>query len=119
MKPTVLILEVHTKASLPVIESAHRHGRRVIAGSPARCCTGMFSRYPDERVVYPHPTKEAPAFRDWLRAESGAAAEYVDVKRRVAAEHASSNGYAQAKAPWFGKIWPRMQSFAQRTGWSD
>lgn len=58
-------------------------------------------------------------FRDWLRAESGAAAEYVDVKRRVAAEHASSNGYAQAKAPWFGKIWPRMQSFAQRTGWSD
>lgn len=67
MKPTVLILEVHTKASLPVIESAHRHGRRVIVGSPARCCTGMFSRYPDERVVYPHPTKEAPAFRDWLR----------------------------------------------------
>ncbi len=58
-------------------------------------------------------------FRDWLRAESTAAAEYVDVKRRVAQEHDTANGYAAAKAPWFSEIWPRMQTFAQRTGWSD
>ena len=38
---------------------------------------------------------------------------------RVKHAHGTSNAYAQAKAPWFSQIWPRMQSFAQRTGWQD
>ena len=59
-------------------------------------------------------------FRDWLRAEPAAAQEYVEVKRRLADAHGSSTSeYAEAKAPWLNEIWPRMQSFAQRTGWSD
>ena len=59
-------------------------------------------------------------FRDWLRAEPAAAQEYVEVKRSLADAHGqSTTEYAEAKAPWFNEIWPRMQSFAQRNGWSD
>jgi predicted ATP-grasp superfamily ATP-dependent carboligase len=66
VKPSVLILEVQSKASLPIIESAWRQGRQVIAGAPARCCAGMFSRYPHERVLYPSPLKAPAAFESWL-----------------------------------------------------
>lgn len=79
-----------------------------------------------DRVVHLHVRELESAgwqyallFRDWLRAEPEAAAEYVEVKASVSAEHGTSNAYAQAKAPWFSQIWPRMQSFAQRTGWQD
>lgn len=58
-------------------------------------------------------------FRDWLRSDPAAAQEYVEVKRVVAADAPSTAAYAEAKAPWFNTIWPRMQSFAQRTGWSS
>lgn len=78
------------------------------------------------RVVHLHVRELGSAgwqyallFRDWLRAEPDAAAEYVQVKRRLSDEHGTSNDYAGAKAPWFSSIWPRMQSFAQRTGWTD
>lgn len=67
MTETVLVLEVHAKASLPILESARRHGRRVVAGAPLRCCAGMFSRYPHERVVYPSPITAPDTFRSWLR----------------------------------------------------
>jgi len=63
---SVLVLEAQAKAALPIIESAWRHGRRVIAAAPVRCCTGLFSRYPGERLVYPSPIASPQAFRDWL-----------------------------------------------------
>lgn len=78
------------------------------------------------RVVHLHVRELGSAgwqyallFRDWLRAEPEAAAEYVQVKRRLSDEHGTANGYAEAKAPWFSSIWPRMQNYAQRTGWTD
>lgn len=66
MNESVLVLEVQAKASLPILESARRHRRRVIAGAPQRCCAGMFSRYPHERVLYPSPTAAPDAFKTWL-----------------------------------------------------
>ncbi|MDO5710766.1 MAG: GrpB family protein, partial [Micrococcales bacterium] len=79
-----------------------------------------------EQVVHVHVRELGSAgwqyallFRDWLRAEPAAAQEYVDVKRQLADTHDSTSAYADAKAPWFNEIWPRMQSFAQHTGWSD
>lgn len=78
------------------------------------------------RVVHLHVRELGSAgwqyallFRDWLRADAEAAIEYVDVKARLSEEHGLANGYAEAKAPWFSDIWPRMQAFAQRTGWTD
>lgn len=60
----------------------------------------------------------ALAFRDWLRADSTARAEYAAVKQRLAAEHALvRDDYALAKEPWFDLAWPRVQAWTARTGW--
>ncbi|WP_226346155.1 dephospho-CoA kinase [Agilicoccus flavus] len=78
------------------------------------------------RVVHVHVRELGSAgwqyallFRDFLRADPEAAAEYVDVKDRLRRESSSSADYAEAKAPWFGEIWPRIQAWAQRSGWHD
>ena len=57
-RPNVFVLEVQNKAALPVIESAHAHGRRVIAGAPRRYCLGFYSRSVRERVIYPSPVDD-------------------------------------------------------------
>lgn len=61
----------------------------------------------------------AMLFRDWLRADATARGEYEEVKRDLAARHGSTTEYAEAKAPWFSGVWPRMQAWAQRSGWHD
>lgn len=65
-KPTVLILEAGSKAALPLIESSHAHGRRVIAGASRRYCCGFYSRAVRERVLYPSPTHEPEAHIEFL-----------------------------------------------------
>jgi dephospho-CoA kinase len=60
-------------------------------------------------------------FRDWLRADPEVAAEYLKLKRILAAAHAgdaSSAGYAQAKEPWMAAVYPRGLAWAERTGWT-
>lgn len=63
----------------------------------------------------------ALCFRDWLRADAGARADYVAEKRRVAGLHdvdKSTAGYAADKEGWFTDYaWPRMEAWVQRTGW--
>ncbi|MFD1211490.1 GrpB family protein, partial [Arthrobacter sp. GCM10027362] len=62
------------------------------------------------------------AFRDWLRAEPGAAAAYLAEKRRVAALHAGDpacDGYARDKGGWFaGFADPRLAAWIAATGWT-
>lgn len=58
--------------------------------------------------------------RDWLRADPDARADYLAVKRRVAARHAEdpdSIGYAQAKEPWFNTALAAAEQWATTTGW--
>lgn len=60
-------------------------------------------------------------FRDWLRADPAALAEYLSVKRESAAAHEGAervDGYAAAKAPWFDLVEERAQRWARETGWS-
>lgn len=63
----------------------------------------------------------ALCFRDWLRADAGARADYVAEKRRVAGLHGvdkSTAGYAADKEGWFtDHAWPRMEAWVRRTGW--
>jgi dephospho-CoA kinase len=63
----------------------------------------------------------ALCFRDWLRADAGARADYVAEKKRVAGLHhvdKSTAGYAADKEGWFTDYaWPRMEAWVQRTGW--
>ena len=61
--------------------------------------------------------QSALLFRDWLRACPAAAAEYVEVKRRLAEESENSRAYAEAKEPWFEEVWPRITAWAQKSGW--
>jgi dephospho-CoA kinase len=57
-------------------------------------------------------------FRDWLIADAGVRAEYLDLKRSVAAEgHATTGDYADAKEPWFVDAYRRAWAWADETGW--
>lgn len=56
----------------------------------------------------------ALAFRDWLRADPGARAEYLGAKR--SAEPLGA-GYAAAKEPWFDRAAPRLEEWVAATGW--
>ncbi|KKR03014.1 MAG: Carbamoylphosphate synthase large subunit [Candidatus Uhrbacteria bacterium GW2011_GWF2_39_13] len=62
MANKVLILEVHAKASLPVIESCKAMGLNVIAGSYRKHCCGMYSKAVDRKVIYPQYDKNPDKF---------------------------------------------------------
>lgn len=63
----------------------------------------------------------ALCFRDWLRSDAGARADYVAEKCRAAELHdvdKSTAGYAADKEGWFTDYAaPRMDAWVQRTGW--
>jgi dephospho-CoA kinase len=59
-------------------------------------------------------------FRDWLTADPQVAAEYLALKRSVAAAHAgdpTAAGYAEAKEPWMATAYDRGMAWAGATGW--
>jgi dephospho-CoA kinase len=56
-------------------------------------------------------------FRDWLRADAQARADYEAEKRRIAATGATVSEYVEAKEPWFDSIHDRAEAWAQETGW--
>lgn len=61
-------------------------------------------------------------FRDWLRADADARAEYARLKRELAHEHAADDtvdGYVLAKQPWVDAGFARAQRWARDTGWSQ
>ncbi|OAE01680.1 dephospho-CoA kinase [Arthrobacter sp. OY3WO11] len=62
----------------------------------------------------------ALCFRDWLKADPEAAAEYLALKRRLAADHAgddSTEGYAAAKEDWFMAAEEPLERWVERSGW--
>jgi dephospho-CoA kinase len=57
-------------------------------------------------------------FRDWLIADADVRAEYLELKRSVAAEdHATTGDYADAKESWFVDAYRRAWEWADATGW--
>lgn len=62
----ILVIEVHAKAALPVIQSLSKVGFHVVAGSPKRLNSGFFSRYVHERVLHPSPRRSKRDFQGWL-----------------------------------------------------
>ncbi|MHA6794124.1 dephospho-CoA kinase [Pseudonocardia bannensis] len=58
--------------------------------------------------------------RDWLRADAGACAEYLAMKRRAERECADDpdpERYAEMKEPWFDAALPRAERWAESSGW--
>ncbi|PRC41362.1 dephospho-CoA kinase [Mycobacterium sp. ITM-2017-0098] len=56
-------------------------------------------------------------FVDWITANPGVRAEYVDLKRQAAHEHPTTGAYADAKEPWFLDAYRRAWQWADTTGW--
>jgi dephospho-CoA kinase len=59
-------------------------------------------------------------FRDWLRADAAARAEYLAVKRDAGSRHGAdpdARGYVAVKEPWFDAAMPRIDSWAVSSGW--
>ncbi|THV29634.1 dephospho-CoA kinase [Glycomyces paridis] len=57
-------------------------------------------------------------FRDWMRADPQARADYAQLKGVIAAQVDSASDYAEAKEPWFDReAWPRANAWAEATGW--
>jgi dephospho-CoA kinase len=57
-------------------------------------------------------------FVDWLRTNPSVQADYLALKRKVAAEaHADTGAYADAKEPWFLDAYRRAWEWADTTGW--
>jgi dephospho-CoA kinase len=59
-------------------------------------------------------------FPDWLRADDAVRAEYLAVKTELSQRFATDENsarYADAKESWFTEAFPRMEKWAERTGW--
>jgi dephospho-CoA kinase len=59
-------------------------------------------------------------FRDWLRADAAARAEYLAVKREAAARYGGDPGaerYVEAKEPWFDAAPARADAWAATSAW--
>lgn len=57
-----LVLDAEMQCSLPVIESLHKRGFLVTAGSYQRINMGFFSKYTNDRILYPPPKSAPEAF---------------------------------------------------------
>lgn len=57
-------------------------------------------------------------FRDWLRADAQARADYEALKERFVADDSLWDRYPEAKEPWFDAVHERVLAWAERTGWS-
>jgi dephospho-CoA kinase len=76
------------------------------------------------RVVHLHVrgkaspgVRTALMFRDWLRADEQARAEYAALKSRLREEGLTTTAYAAAKEPWFDEVWQRAEGWAAQVGW--
>ena len=58
-KEAVLVLEVHAKASLPILESCAAMGLHVIGASSKKHCCGLYSKLVKEKLIYP-PVDNSP-----------------------------------------------------------
>lgn len=56
-------------------------------------------------------------FRDWLRADPAAAADYAAEKERLARTVQTTSDYTEAKEPWFTDVADRAEQWAQQQGW--
>lgn len=62
MKGKVLVTDAQMRSSLAVIRSLGKNGLYVTAGEETRFATGFFSKYCNQKFVYPSPQKNEKAF---------------------------------------------------------
>lgn len=57
-------------------------------------------------------------FRDWMRADAAARAEYAALKESIVANPSGWDDYPERKEPWFDAIHERVHAWAEQTRWS-
>lgn len=57
-------------------------------------------------------------FRDWMRADAQAHADYARLKQSLVDQGLSSTAYAEAKEPWCAQAFERAEAWAARSSWS-
>lgn len=65
-KSRVFVTDAQMRSSLAVIRSLGKKGIKVTAGEETRWATGFFSKYCNNKVVYPSPKKNKEEFVDFL-----------------------------------------------------
>ncbi|MGA8977494.1 MAG: dephospho-CoA kinase, partial [Pedococcus sp.] len=60
----------------------------------------------------------AMMFRDWMRADATARAEYAAEKQRLVATVGTVDEYAEAKEPWFDSVHDRVGAWARASEWA-
>ncbi|MGH7797286.1 MAG: ATP-grasp domain-containing protein [Candidatus Binatia bacterium] len=65
----VFVTDAQRRKSLAVVRSLGRRGIRVTAGEETRNAVAFYSRYCDQAVVYPSPTRTPELFIEWLLEE--------------------------------------------------
>ena len=84
------------------------HAQPIPAGRPTSTSGSTAGRISSSRLL----------FIDWLTANPAVQADYLALKRRVAAQgHADTGAYAEAKEPWFLDAYRRAWEWADATGW--
>lgn len=66
MRGKVLVTDAQMRSSLAVIRSLGKKGLKVTAAEETRFTTGFFSKYCDDKLVYPNPKKEEEKFMETI-----------------------------------------------------
>jgi dephospho-CoA kinase len=115
------VLERLRAAGFPLAEGVRSDVDRALQGEwPKR----MLGSADPARVAHIHVREVgsdgwrwALVFRDWMRADAAARAEYALEKQRLAATIDTVSEYADAKEPWFDAVNDRARAWAEATGW--
>lgn len=65
-RPTVLVTDGDLRSGLAAVRSIGKHDSHVISGSSSHLATSFFSKYVDERVVYPSPETRPKEFVSFI-----------------------------------------------------
>lgn len=114
-------------AGFPVVPGIHSDNPHSAEPDPAQWHKRMHASADPGRRANIHlrvagsaGRRYALLFRDWLRGDAQARAEYEALKREVTARFTSdpdTDRYADAKEPWFAEALPRAEQWARQTGW--
>jgi dephospho-CoA kinase len=113
-----------SEAGFPLVAHLRHDSPKPYAPDPAEWQKRVHGSADPGRVVHlhvraagSHGWRTALLFRDWLRGDGAARAEYTALKQRLSQDGMTTTRYAEAKEPWFDEVWERAEQWAAAVGW--